>query len=66
LEFVKFKADGDWLADGFTSASEDNDGGPTGTKFEAIDLTEGEWFEYDEKAGEEVSIVGCKWEIRRA
>ncbi len=36
------------------------------TKFSGIDLQEGEWFDYDEKAGEEVSIKDMKWEIRRA
>jgi len=46
---------GDWLATGIQS----------GTKFVAIDLTEGEWFDYDEKVGEEVSIKDLKWEIRR-
>ena len=56
LEFVDFKADGEWLAEGTES----------GTKFTAIDLSEGEWFEYDEKTSEEVSITGVKWEIRRA
>lgn len=47
---------GDWKATGVES----------GTKFSGIDLTEGEWFDYDEKAGEEVSIKEVKWEIRRA
>ncbi|KAK0935017.1 hypothetical protein LTR48_003186 [Friedmanniomyces endolithicus] len=56
LEFVEFKADGAWKATGVES----------GTKFADIDLTEGEWFDYDEKAGEEVSIKDVKWEIRRA
>ncbi|KAF4549143.1 Hypothetical protein D9617_23g005580 [Elsinoe fawcettii] len=56
LEFVEYKADGDWLAQGAES----------GTKFEGIDLSEGDWFDYDEKAGEEVSIKDLKWEIRRA
>lgn len=71
LEFTKFRADvsqphpdihilttteGDWQATGKES----------GTKFTAIDLSEGEWFDYDEKAGEEVSIKDIKWEIRRA
>ncbi len=46
---------GEWLATGIDS----------GSKFTAIDLTEGEWFDYDEKAGEEVSIKDLKWEIRR-
>lgn len=47
---------GDWLADGIDS----------GTKFTAIDLTDGEWFDYDEKVGEEVSIKELTWEIKRA
>lgn len=55
-EFTEFSPDGDWLVDGVES----------GTKFESIDLTEGEWFEYDEKAGEEVTIKDLKWEIKRA
>lgn len=49
------ESQGDWLATGIDS----------GSKFTAIDLTEGEWFDYDEKAGEEVSIKDLKWEIRR-
>jgi hypothetical protein len=36
------------------------------TPFAAIDLSEGEWYDYDDKAGEEVSIKDIKWEIRRA
>ncbi|KAL2051260.1 hypothetical protein ABVK25_008509 [Lepraria finkii] len=56
LEFVEFKADGEWMAKGLESP----------TKFSGIDLQEGEWFEYDEKAGEEVSIKDMKWEIIRA
>jgi hypothetical protein len=47
---------GDWKAVGVES----------GTKFASIDLTEGDWYEYDEKASEEVSIKDVKWEIRRA
>lgn len=42
------------------------DGVESGTKFNSIDLTEGEWFEYDEKAGEEVTIKDLKLEIKRA
>lgn len=55
-EFVDFSPDGDWLVDGVES----------NTKFSSIDLTEGEWFEYDEKAGGEVTIKDLKWEIKRA
>ncbi|RGP72123.1 duf866 domain protein [Fusarium sporotrichioides] len=50
LEFIEFKAEGEWLAEG----------AETGTKFTAIDLEEGEWFEYDEKSNEEVSINEVK------
>ncbi|PVH99914.1 DUF866-domain-containing protein [Periconia macrospinosa] len=56
LEFTEFKADGEFLATGAES----------GTKFTGVDLSEGEWFDYDEKAGEEVSITNVKWSVRRA
>jgi len=56
LEFVEFRPDGEWLATGEDS----------GTKFAAIDLGEGEWYEYDEKASAEVSIKELVWEIKRA
>ncbi|KAK3630477.1 hypothetical protein LTR56_009473 [Elasticomyces elasticus] len=56
LEFVEFKPDGLWKAVGIESK----------TKFADIDLTEGDWFDYDEKSSEEVSIKDVKWEIRRA
>lgn len=46
---------GEWIAKGLES----------GTKFEGVDLQEGEWFDYDEKVGEEVSVKDLKWEIRR-
>ncbi|RVD87859.1 uncharacterized protein DFL_002063 [Arthrobotrys flagrans] len=55
LEFVEFKPDGEWLCEGIES----------GTKFTGVELSEGEWFDYDEKAGEEVSIQRLNWEIRR-
>lgn len=41
-------------------------GSETPTKFTAIDLGEGEWYDFDEKSGEEVSVKDVKWEIRRA
>ncbi|KAL6719486.1 hypothetical protein ACLMJK_003726 [Lecanora helva] len=56
LEFVDFKCDGEWIANGLESS----------TKFSGIDLQEGEWFDYDEKAGDEVSIKDVKWELKRA
>ncbi|KAF3921156.1 hypothetical protein ABW21_db0201838 [Orbilia brochopaga] len=55
LEFVEFKPDGEWLCEGVES----------NTKFTGVDLSEGEWFDYDEKAAEEVSIQNLVWEIRR-
>lgn len=54
-EYILTQTQGDWLATGTDS----------GSKFTAIDLTDGEWYDYDEKAGEEVSIKSLKWEIRR-
>ncbi|POS80777.1 DUF866 domain-containing protein [Diaporthe helianthi] len=56
LEFTEFKPEGEWLAEGLES----------GTKFTGIDLSDGEWFDYDEKAGDEVSIKEIKWEIKRS
>ncbi|KAK4115733.1 DUF866-domain-containing protein [Canariomyces notabilis] len=56
LEFTEFVPEGEWLADGLES----------GTKFTGVELTEGEWFDYDEKAGEEVSVKELKWDIIRA
>ncbi len=51
-----WQCQGEWLAKGLESP----------TVFSSIDLQEGEWFDYDEKAGEEVSIKDLKWEFRRA
>jgi hypothetical protein len=56
LEFTEFKSDGEWLATGTD----------TGSKFTAVDLSDGEWYDYDEKAGTEVSVKDVKWQIRRA
>ncbi|KAE8385591.1 FAD binding domain-containing protein [Aspergillus alliaceus] len=56
LEFVDFKADGEWEAKGIESS----------TPFAAIDLSEGEWYDYDEKAGDEARVgsevvIRLKW-----
>ncbi|KAI1258524.1 hypothetical protein F5Y18DRAFT_413284 [Xylariaceae sp. FL1019] len=56
LEFTSFSPEGEWVADGLES----------GTKFEGIELTDGEWFDYDEKANHEVSIKELRWDIKRA
>ncbi|KAM3536230.1 hypothetical protein MY4038_000388 [Beauveria bassiana] len=47
LEFTEFKAEGEWLADGIDS----------GSKFSGIELIDGEWYDYDEKAGEEMAAA---------
>jgi len=39
-------------------------GESTQTPF-SVDLSDGEWFDYDEKAAAEVSISELKWSIRR-
>ncbi len=36
------------------------------TAFTGIDLADGEWYDYDEKAGDEVAIKEIKWDIGRA
>ncbi len=41
-------------------------GSDSSTKFSGIELDQGEWYDYDEKAGEEVSVKDIKWEIQRA
>lgn len=45
---------GQWATKGIESS----------TAFTDIDLTEGDWYDYDEKAGEEVSIKEISWEIK--
>ncbi|KAJ5893693.1 hypothetical protein N7495_005384 [Penicillium taxi] len=59
LEFIEFKPDstqGEWEAKG----------AETSTPFAEIDLSEGEWYEYDDKSSEEVSIKEITWTIGRA
>lgn len=72
LEFIEFKPDvsasqsqwsplfsrglqGEWEVKGADSS----------TPFSGIDLSEGEWYDYDEKAGEEVSIKEISWTVGR-
>lgn len=37
--------------------------GESGTAFDEVELEDGEWYDYDEKSGEEVSITDVKWDI---
>ncbi|GAB5587892.1 hypothetical protein Unana1_02792 [Umbelopsis nana] len=55
LEPVGFDPRAGWTAQGAES----------GTKFEDIDLTEGDWADYDEKAGEPVGISNIESEFRK-
>lgn len=41
-------------------------GANTTTKFDEVDLEDGEWYDYDDNAGEEVSVEEVKWEIARS
>jgi hypothetical protein len=41
-------------------------GAESNTPFTAIDLSDGEWYDYDEKSGEEVSIKEITWTVGRA
>jgi hypothetical protein len=54
--FVLRGIQGEWEAKGIESP----------TKVPSIELGEGEWYDYDEKTGEEVSIKEVKWAIGRA
>lgn len=35
------------------------------TQFKEVDLEEGEWYDYDEKQGAEVSITEVEWKVER-
>ena len=47
---------GQWTAKGTDS----------GKIFDEVELDEGEWYDYDDKAGQEVYVKEMKWEINRA
>ncbi|KAI9293651.1 DUF866-domain-containing protein [Neoconidiobolus thromboides FSU 785] len=56
LEIVAWQPRDDFIAFGVES----------NIKFEDIDLTDGEWADYDEKANQEVSIMGIETKIEKA
>ncbi|KAG7662293.1 uncharacterized protein J8A68_004187 [[Candida] subhashii] len=56
IDFLQFFAYGEFQAVGTES----------NTKFNDIDLSEGEWYDVDEKTNEEVSIIDVKWDISRS
>lgn len=55
IEFTEFHADGKFQCSGVNS----------NTKFKEVDLVDGEWYDYDEDAGEEVSITDIKWDLKK-
>ncbi|SAL99823.1 hypothetical protein [Absidia glauca] len=55
LELVDFSPRDVWLAKG----------SETGTTFDDIDLLEGEWADYDEKAGEPVGIANIEVQFKK-
>lgn len=55
----------DWEADWLIKGEWEAKGVDSTTTFSGIDLDEGEWFDYDEKKGEEVSIKDITWTIDR-
>lgn len=55
LEVERFIPEGVWQCVGEES----------GTKFEEVEVEDGEWYDYDEKAGVDVSITEVEWEVSR-
>lgn len=55
MDFIKFDALGQWQCHGVTSP----------TIFDEVDLEDGEWYDYDDNAGEEVSVSEVSFEIAR-
>lgn len=55
LEVVEFIPEGKFQAVGAELS----------TKFNEVDLEEGEWYDYDEKQGAEVSITEVEWKVER-
>lgn len=54
LEFVRFVPDGFFRARGAES----------GTPFDEIELNDGEFYDYDDNAGNEVSVTEVRWELK--
>ncbi|KAF3993694.1 hypothetical protein FT663_01107 [Candidozyma haemuli var. vulneris] len=56
IDFVEFIPEGRWQCVGEES----------GTKFEEVDLEDAEWYDYDDKQGDEVSVTEVQFDISRA
>lgn len=55
IDFISFIPDGKFKCQGAES----------NTKFADVDLEDNEWYDYDDKAGDEVSITDIHWEITK-
>ncbi|ODV93479.1 hypothetical protein PACTADRAFT_46616 [Pachysolen tannophilus NRRL Y-2460] len=60
LDFVKFIPLGNFQAKGTGSSNK------KAKIFKEIDLSENEWYDYDDDANQEVSIVDVEWDIIKA
>lgn len=56
IDFVEFIPEGRWQCVGEE----------LGTKFEEVDLEDAEWYDYDDKQGDEVSVTEVQFDILRA
>lgn len=56
VEFVEFKATGQWTVNSTVSSA----------KFDEVDLEDAEWYDYDDNAGEEVSVTEVEFDIARS
>lgn len=56
VEFLEFIPEGRWMCKG----------AETTTKFAEVDLEDGEWYDYDDKANDEVSVTEVGYEISRS
>ncbi|KAK6202369.1 uncharacterized protein RJT21DRAFT_19213 [Scheffersomyces amazonensis] len=56
LDLVEFIPDGQF----------ESVGAESGTKFTGFELDDGEWYDYDDKEGAEVSITEVKWDVARS
>lgn len=62
LDFIKFIPDGKFSCKGVKKSGEDDEEvEPNSTTFQDVDLEEGEWYDYDDQAANEVSITNAEW-----
>lgn len=54
------------LKDGFAATSALDSGSGTPATFAEVDLSEGAWYDYDERAAAPVSVSECATQIVRA